>query len=65
MLAMTKHGKSMKPLLQTVKSEEAPPPLHQTSASSPDPDLEVRESKYVCFCEMRILIYLVAELSII
>ena len=63
MLAMTKHGKSMKPLLQTVKSEEAPP--HQTSANSPDPDLEVRESKYVCFCETRILIYLVAELSII
>jgi hypothetical protein len=53
MLVMTKLGKSTKPLLQTLKSDEAPPPLHQTSASVPDPDLEVRESKCIHFCEVR------------
>jgi hypothetical protein len=60
-LVMTKHGNPAECLLQTLKSEEAPPPPHQTSASSPDPNLEVRESKYVCFCEVRSRFILVAE----
>jgi hypothetical protein len=54
---MTKHGNLVRPLLQTLKSDEAPPPPPQTSASVPDPDLEVQELKCVKYFYFGQVIY--------
>ena len=57
---MTKPGDYAECLLQTLRSLQGPSP-HQTSASSPDANLEVRGLKYVCFCKITISIHLVGE----